>query len=101
MNKIQQQGLQYLATRPLNKDAAPGVNTSRANQANEGGDRLSLSHQADRLAALSRIAQSSPDVDSGRVESLRQAIANGEYTVDPKELASRMLGNARELDSIK
>ncbi|RZO84236.1 MAG: flagellar biosynthesis anti-sigma factor FlgM [Oceanococcus sp.] len=100
MNKIQQHSLQYLATRPLSKESTPGAASAPA-QGREGGDRLSLSNQADRLAALSQIAANSPDIDAGRVESLRQAIANGEYTVDPDALASRMLGNARELDTVK
>lgn len=103
MNKIQQNnGLQYLATRPLNKEAATqsSANAAQTSQSNGSGERLSLSHQADRLNQLSEIAKASPDVDSSRVESLRQAIANGEYTVDAKGLASRMLGNASQLDAL-
>ncbi len=102
MNKIQQNGLQYLATRPLNKEAAAntGSNAAQAAQNAGSGDRLSLSHQADRLSQLSELAKASPDIDTSRVESLRQSIANGEYTVDAKGLASRMLGNASQLDAL-
>lgn len=100
MNKIQQHGLQYLATRPLNKEGAAGAQSSQTSASGSTGDRLSLSHQADRLNALSRIAASSPEIDTARVDMLREAIASGEYTVDPQALASRMLGNARELDTL-
>lgn len=102
MNKIQQSGLQYLATRPLNKEGAAKTanNSAQAAQNSGSGERLSLSHQADRLNQLNELAKASPDIDSSRVDSLRQAIANGEYTVDAKGLASRMLGNASQLDAL-
>ncbi len=63
--------------------AAPGAGAQ--------ADKVSLSGQAHRLSELTRIAAASPDIDSGRVEALRDAIARGEYKIDADELAGSML----------
>lgn len=54
------------------------------------GDRVSVSHDAMLLAEGMRVAQNSPDIRSDKVESLRQSIANGTYSIDNRRLAYRL-----------
>lgn len=45
--------------------------------------------QSDRLRALRETIENTPDVDSERVQDIRDRIASGEYPLDPEKIASR------------
>lgn len=61
-------------------------------------DRLSLTGDAEGLKAMGRELGSAPaGIDMGRVAALKDAIAQGRYTIDPQAIASRMLDLDREL----
>ena len=49
------------------------------------GDSESVSNPVADLAA------SGPPVDTDKVAAIRQAIANGSYSVDPKAIADKMI----------
>jgi negative regulator of flagellin synthesis FlgM len=40
---------------------------------------------------------SSPEFDAGKVERMKQAIADGSFTVDAESIADKMIANATEL----
>lgn len=89
----------------LNKAQAPGTGdrSQVAGAANEpssaqqatgkssASDTVSLSETAIRLGQLGVAVAELPVVDTQRVEKVKQAIADGNYTVDPTRIAERLM----------
>ncbi len=57
-------------------------------------DRTTLSSDMASVGSLVSTALSTPEIRQGRVDSLRQAISNGEYQVDPASIAAAMAGES-------
>jgi negative regulator of flagellin synthesis FlgM len=55
------------------------------------GDRTTLVSTRQSLSALVSTAMSSPEIRQDRVDSLKQAIGNGTYELDPEKIASSMI----------
>jgi negative regulator of flagellin synthesis FlgM len=55
------------------------------------GDRTTLTSTQQSLNALVNTAMSSPEIRQDRVDSLKQAINNGTYELDPQKIASSMI----------
>jgi negative regulator of flagellin synthesis FlgM len=70
------------------KDAARGG--SSAAEATDSGE-VHITDTATRLAALEQVLRDSPAVDSARVALLRNAIEQGQYTVNPDHVATQLL----------
>jgi len=56
-----------------------------------GKDRVELSSSSVDVQKMHEILQQTPDVRDDRVRSLKQQIKNGEYTIDPRQVADQML----------
>ena len=54
-------------------------------------DLVSLTESARRLSELSREAAAGEAVDMGRVETIRQALDDGVYQIDPRKIAENLL----------
>jgi negative regulator of flagellin synthesis FlgM len=54
-------------------------------------DRTTLTSTQQSLNALVSTAMSSPEVRQDRVDSLKQAISDGTYELDPEQIASSMI----------
>lgn len=67
--------------------------TSSANDkaASGSSDSVSLSSQAQALGKLEQAVQQAPDVDTAKVDRIKQAIANGDYQANSEAIAERML----------
>lgn len=72
-------------------ELAGGQRSRPAAVAPGGGEPLTLSPALQAILESSRSSVQS-EVDQGRVESIRQAIADGTYHVDPNRLAEQFLG---------
>ncbi|MEG5265735.1 flagellar biosynthesis anti-sigma factor FlgM [Pseudomonas sp. JDS28PS106] len=55
------------------------------------GETVHLSSEAQKLQTITDKLRDQPIVNSARVAELKQAIANGTYTVDSNRVASKML----------
>ena len=55
------------------------------------GDSVSISTLAKQMEQLEKSVKSGSDVDIDKVASLRSAVEDGTYTVNPKQLAKDML----------
>lgn len=61
------------------------------------GDRVTLTEDAQRLGEVLSAALDSSDVDSARVDALRDAIDKGEYEVDSRQTAEKLVAFERSL----
>ncbi len=63
-----------------------------------GDDTVSLTEQGEKLAALEASIESQPVVDTKRVESIRNAILDGSYSVNAERTAEKLLAFETQLD---
>jgi negative regulator of flagellin synthesis FlgM len=61
-------------------------------------DTVSLTNTATQLQSLQQTLSEVPEVDSGRVEAIRAAIADGSYSVDVNELAQNLIEFEQQLN---
>ncbi|SDK05445.1 anti-sigma-28 factor, FlgM family [Ferrimonas sediminum] len=54
------------------------------------GDEVMLTQEAQQLQRAEKVMQETPEVNSAKVEALKQQIAEGRYHVDPDKLASNL-----------
>ena len=89
---------------PPQPNTQPNTQTNRQNPASESRpsqgerqpasqatDSVTLTESAQRLSELSSEAAAGEAVDIGRVETVRQAIDEGTYQIDPQQIAERLL----------
>lgn len=80
------------ATGPLGGQVArAGDGREKAIEAPAPGDSLRLTGEAAGLQALQRELAANPAMDMTRIEAVREALASGNYRVDPEAIATRML----------
>lgn len=65
--------------------------------ANIDHDEVSLSQQGKAIGNLHQQLASQPSFDSAKVAAIKDAIANGSYSVDPSKLADSMMKFGNEL----
>ena len=70
---------------------AERANAERGSAPAQGGDQLSLTTSARLLKELNEVIAATPEVDSSRVEAIKQAIAEGTYQVDAGRIADQLL----------
>lgn len=87
-------GLGNLATQQSQRSnsRAPDSRSSQTEAPAAGGDSVRLSKEALSLKKLEDNIAKAPVVDQDRVASLKAAIADGSYKIDPERLAERILG---------
>ncbi|BDY04003.1 MULTISPECIES: flagellar biosynthesis anti-sigma factor FlgM [Ferrimonas] len=59
-------------------------------QAAAKGDEVKLTQEAQQLQRAEKVMQETPEVNSSKVEALKQAISEGRYHVDPDKLAANL-----------
>lgn len=91
-------GLSGLDTRPTTGigGARPGSGKGNVQPTSEAGG-VHLSKDALSLQSLDAAVHSASDVDEARVAKVRQAISDGTYQVDPRNVAVKMLALDRQL----
>lgn len=60
-------------------------------QTNGSSDSVSLSSQAQAMGKLEQAVAQAADVDTAKVERIKQAIANGDYQANSDAISERML----------
>ena len=73
-----------------NSKPVDAENVAASDLANSG-DRTTLTSTQQSLNALVSTAMSSPEVRQDRVDSLKQAISDGTYELDPEQIAASMI----------
>lgn len=72
--------------------------SSSLTQASAAQDSVSITPQAQKLVELQTKNNNEPQVDSRKVEELRNSILNGEYRIDNEKLAANIAEFEFELD---
>jgi negative regulator of flagellin synthesis FlgM len=78
--------------------ASTAVNTP-TNAPQPSVDSVNITDTARRLLALSQAVHDTPEVDSLRVAVLQQSIGNGQYSINPGQIADRLLQMEHDLSS--
>lgn len=75
--------------RPAKPQANPRANTEQT--------EVSLSQRAAQLKELETRLEAIPVVDRARVDSIKEAIASGQYTIKPENIAAGLLDSVKEM----
>ncbi|CAH0540894.1 flagellar biosynthesis anti-sigma factor FlgM [Vibrio marisflavi] len=80
-------------------DASSSKNTDEARKSasNTRDDAVSLSRQGKEIGEMHNQMAAKPAFDSAKVAAIKEAIANGSYTVDPEKLADNLIKFEKEL----
>jgi negative regulator of flagellin synthesis FlgM len=73
------------------RTGGPGAADATRASAEGGSERVSLTDDARRAAELERTMEREFFVDEGRIDAIRSAIRNGEYSIDPQRIADKLL----------
>jgi flagellar biosynthesis anti-sigma factor FlgM len=86
-------GLNQHDPQSISAEQAQKSSTTATNQSQPSstGDKSAVSEDRVTLSALATQALGMPEVRQGTVDSLRQSISNGEYQLDPHEIADAIL----------
>lgn len=76
--------------------ASAGTSTSTAGASTRADDQLKLSDSAHALQDAAR-ANDAAVVDQQRVDRIRQALADGTYTINPTQIAEHMLALEQQI----
>ncbi len=80
-----------LRSKASSSPAEPQTNTPKPDAPAAARDNVSLSQEAKTLTRLEASINATPDVDSDRVAAIKQAIADGSFSIDAESIANRML----------
>ncbi|HDY99717.1 MAG TPA: flagellar biosynthesis anti-sigma factor FlgM [Pseudomonas sabulinigri] len=72
-------------------DNAAKTTATAGQEASSERSSVSLSQQAQQLQAIEERLRDLPEVDSERVNQIKQAIADGSYQVDSNRIADKLL----------
>lgn len=71
-----------------NRDAEQKDN---ANKSDDSKDKITLSGKAKEINELQNLISNLPDVRTDRIDAIKKSIDAGNYNVDAKEVAAKML----------
>ncbi|MCZ8129723.1 MAG: flagellar biosynthesis anti-sigma factor FlgM [Steroidobacteraceae bacterium] len=100
MSKIQGYGTQPPVVTGGNRTSATertGGEIAKVEKAAPARDSVTLTDSARSLQKLAEAVAAAPVVSESRVESIKNAIAQGKYEVNAERVAEKMLAAGREL----
>lgn len=92
--KIDSAGIKQI-TLPTSTDSRP-ARPQAGVPADAGQTGVSLSPRAEQLKQMETQMAAIPVVDRARVDSIKAAIANGEYVIKPENIAAGLFDSVRE-----
>lgn len=73
------------------KNTAEASGNAAKATTNTDTDSVKLSADAQQLASLETAVTNASDIDSSRVDAIRQAIESGSYSIDAEGIANKLL----------
>lgn len=84
-----------LSTAPLNENR-PAKTQSQPGSAPAAGE-LTLSDLSTQLKNMEAQLAAIPVIDRSRVDAIKQAIASGQYTINPENIAAGLIDSSAEM----
>lgn len=81
----------------LASDTRAKAANKSANQAPQGDTTVAISSLSSSLGKAEAAIAATPTVNQERVAEIRQAIAEGRFTVDPQRIADGLLSSVRDM----
>ena len=75
----------------IKRDSTRSSESSQDSGSSSSSDKVSLTSTAAKLKALEQQLSTQPDVDMRKVSEVQTAIANGNYDVNPENIADKMM----------
>ena len=75
---------------PASRNQGP-ASKDDPSRAPAAGDRVTLTQTAQQMQEMEAAVRRAPEVDSDRVQAIKTAIANGEYTIDANRIAEKLM----------
>lgn len=83
---------------PLTKVSTGQASARPRPQSGESGSKdVSLSEKSTQLQALESSMKDVPDIDSSKIEAIRQAISDGSFSISSGRVAEKMMAYTREM----
>lgn len=84
----------------VRSDSSPSNSSETAKKPEVAQDAVSLSSQGKAVGEMHTQMASQPSFDKAKVAAIKEAIANGSYTVNPEKLADNMMKFEKELGGL-
>ncbi|MEF1290813.1 flagellar biosynthesis anti-sigma factor FlgM [Vibrio sp. M260118] len=84
----------------VRNESSPTSGSDSAKKSEVAQDAVSLSAQGKAVGEMHNQMVSQPSFDKAKVAAIKEAIANGSYTVDPDKLASNMMKFEKEFGGL-
>ncbi|KGY13445.1 flagellar biosynthesis anti-sigma factor FlgM [Vibrio tubiashii] len=84
----------------VRNESSPTSGSDSAKKSEVAQDAVSLSSQGKAVGEMHNQMVSQPSFDKAKVAAIKEAIANGSYTVDPDKLASNMMKFEKEFGGL-
>lgn len=81
----------------VSKGASRPVNGASARPSAPAGEQVALSPLSSRLQEVESAMGAAPAVDAERVSEIRQAIADGQFKINPERIADGLLDSVRQM----
>ncbi|KJY81718.1 flagellar biosynthesis anti-sigma factor FlgM [Vibrio galatheae] len=81
-------------------DSSPTSSSGSAKKSSVAQDAVSLSSQGKAVGEMHNQMVSQPSFDKAKVAAIKEAIANGSYSVDPERLAENMMKFEKEFGGL-
>jgi negative regulator of flagellin synthesis FlgM len=94
---------QPMTTSTRSSTRSEGATTGSTDSTKKSGvaqDAVSLSSHGKAVGEMHNQMVSQPSFDQAKVAAIKEAIANGSYTVDPEKLADNMMKFEKELGGL-
>lgn len=73
------------------------IEGAKPNKGKSAEDIVEISSTAREISRLKEIAQAIPEERVEKVEQIRQMVQNGDYKIEPKRIAEKMIQHAIDL----
>ncbi|MCW8347679.1 MULTISPECIES: flagellar biosynthesis anti-sigma factor FlgM [Vibrio] len=86
---------------PARSETSTSSSSAPVSQSSAKQDAVTLSQGGKAIGQMHQQMASQPSFDTAKVAAIKEAIANGSYTVDPEKLADNMIKFEEELGGLK
>jgi len=73
------------------KTAKAKADRAKGETAGAEGDKVQLSSRSKEFAKAAAVVESSPEIRTEKVDSLKAKVSSGEYKIDPDQVANKMV----------